>query len=92
MPVDKTPRAELPSAQSAFELLDNENVCLAGTSVATGNGRAMVISTGGNTYMASIAKDLARKRPLTAVQIGIRNVSYLLMAFMAVRFSLRLPE
>jgi len=84
MPVEKSPRSELPSPLYRFDLLDNVNVCLAGTSVATGSGRALVISTGGETYLASIAKDLTKMRPLNSMQIGIRKVSYLLMAFMVV--------
>lgn len=85
IPVEKTIRLALPLSEHNFDILDNENICLAGTSVATGSGRAMVITTGDETYMASIAKDLAKKRPLNAMQIGIRNVSYLLLAFMMVR-------
>jgi magnesium-transporting ATPase (P-type) len=89
MPVEKMPRLDLPPAQFDFEILDNPNVCLAGTSVATGSGQALIISTGSETYIASIAKDLAKKRPLNSFQIGIRNVSYILMAFMAASRFLR---
>lgn len=92
MPVDKTIRLALPLSEHNFDILDNENICLAGTSVATGSGRAMVISTGDETYMASIAKDLAKKRPLNAMQIGIRNVSYLLLAFMVVSNLFSIPK
>jgi P-type Mg2+ transporter len=84
IPVDKTTRLGPPPADYNFDIIHNDNICLAGTSVATGSGHAMVISTGDNTYMASIAKDLAKKRPLNAMQIGIRKVSYLLLTFMAV--------
>ena len=84
IPVDKTTRLGPPPANYNFDIIHNDNICLAGTSVATGSGHAMVISTGDNTYMASIAEDLAKKRPLNAMQIGIRKVSYILLAFMAV--------
>jgi P-type Mg2+ transporter len=84
MPVTKTPRYTLPPPEYVFDIVDNENICLAGTSVATGSGRAMVISTGDQTYIASIAKDLSRKIPLNAMQKGVRRVSYLLIAFMMV--------
>lgn len=84
IPVDKTTRLGSPPANYNFDIIHNDNICLAGTSVATGSGHAMVISTGDQTYMASIAKDLAKKRPLNAMQIGIRKVSYLLLTFMAV--------
>lgn len=84
MPVEKNTRLSLPPPEYTFDIIENENICLAGTSVSTGSGRAMVISTGGETYMASIAKDLAKKRPLNSVQLGVRRVSYILLAFMGV--------
>jgi P-type Mg2+ transporter len=84
MPVEKNPRLILPPPEFNFDIVDNENICLAGTSVATGSGYAMVISTGGETYMASIAKDLAKKRPPNAMQVGVSRVSYILLAFMMV--------
>lgn len=83
MPVEKNPRLVLPPSDFNFDIIDNINICLAGTSVATGSGRAMVISTGSQTYVASIAKDLAKKRAPNAMQVGVRRVSYILLAFMA---------
>ena len=84
IPVEKTVRLVAAPQQHVFDLLDNQNVCLAGTSVSTGNGRAIVISTGSDTYMASIAKLLEKKRPHNATQIGIRKVSYVLLGFLSV--------
>lgn len=84
MPIEKTVRLAAPRPEETFELLQNDNVCLAGTSVVTGNGYALVISTGKDTYMASIASELSKRRPENATQIGIRKVSYVLMAFMGV--------
>ena len=84
MPVEKNPRLNLPPPGFNFDILDNDNICLAGTSVATGSGRAIVVATGSETYMALIAKDLAKKRPLNAMQLGVRRVSYILLAFMGV--------
>jgi P-type Mg2+ transporter len=88
IPVEKNVRFTVPGSDYRFDLLDNENICLDGTSVVTGSGRALVISTGDKTYMASIAKDLAKKRPLNVMQVGVRKVSYLLLLFMAVSRSL----
>ncbi|KAG6377002.1 Mg-transporting ATPase [Boletus reticuloceps] len=44
----------------------------------------VVVCTGKDTYMAAIAEELNRKRPENAIQLGIRKVSYVLLAFMAV--------
>jgi magnesium-transporting ATPase (P-type) len=84
MPIEKTVRLAAPRPGETLDLLHNDNVCLAGTSVVTGNGHALVVSTGKDTYMASIASELSKRRPENATQIGIRKVSYVLMGFMAV--------
>ncbi|KAG2043361.1 Mg-transporting ATPase [Suillus americanus] len=84
MPVEKTVRLAATRPGETFDLLHNDNVCLAGTSVVTGNGHALVVSTGKDTYMASIASELSKRRPENATQTGIRKVSYVLMAFMGV--------
>lgn len=84
MPIDKVVRVTAVDESEPFHLLDNHNVCLAGTSVAAGNGRALVVSTGKDTYMAAIAEELNRKRPENAIQAGIRKVSYVLLGFMGV--------
>lgn len=84
MPIDKTVRLVAASESEPFHLLNNDNVCLAGTSASAGNGRAVVILTGEHTYMAGIAEELNRKRPENAVQMGIRKVSYVLLGFMIV--------
>lgn len=84
MPIEKTVRLAAPGPGETLDLLHNDNVCLAGTSVVTGNGYALVVSTGKDTYMASIASELSKRRPENATQIGIRKVSYVLMAFTGV--------
>lgn len=84
MPIEKTVRLAAPRPGETLDLLHNDNVCLAGTSVVTGNGHALVISTGKDTYMASIASELSKRRPENTTQIGIKKVSYVLMGFMAV--------
>jgi len=84
LPVDKLIRTSAADDSEPFHLLDNHNVCLAGTSVSTGNGRAIVVATGKDTYMAAIAEELNRKRPENAIQLGIRKVSYVLLGFMAI--------
>ncbi|CCL99190.1 uncharacterized protein FIBRA_01205 [Fibroporia radiculosa] len=84
MAINKTVRMYPSGRGEAFDLLDNDNVCLAGTSVSAGSGLALVVSTGADTYMASIAQALAETQTQNAMQIGIRKVSYVLVAFMAV--------
>lgn len=86
IPVEKRPFSHHhPSTfTSASDLISSPNICLAGTSVASGSGRALIVTTGDNTYLASIAEVLRARRPRNAFQIGIRQVSFLLLGFMAV--------
>lgn len=86
LPVEKSPYSEFSpfKISSASDLISAPNVCLAGTSVLSGSGRALVVSTGDDTYLASIAEVLRARRPRNAFQNGIRKVSYLLLSFMAV--------
>ena len=86
LPVEKsTYSASSPcKISSASDLLSSPNICLAGTSVISGSGRVLVVTTGDNTYLASIAEVLRATRPRNAFQNGIRQVSYLLLSFMAV--------
>ncbi|KAG1751439.1 Mg-transporting ATPase [Suillus paluster] len=70
MPIEKTVRLAAARPEEKLDLLHNDNVCLAGTSV--------------DTYMAAIASELSKRRPENATQIGIKKVSYVLMGFMAV--------
>jgi Mg2+-importing ATPase len=84
MPADKFPRLSCPPPEYVFNVLESENICLAGTAVNAGSGTALVLSTGLGTYMASIAKELANSRPVNAVQLGVRRVSMILLVFMLV--------
>lgn len=42
----------------------------------------VVVCTGNHTYIASIAEALSKKRPVNAFELGVRRVSYTLIAFM----------
>eukprot|EP00887_Chlorella_sp_A99_P007863 scaffold20.g7863.t1 len=68
---------------SGTALLDCSNLCMMGTHVVSGMGRAVVIATGDHTYWASLAHTLGRRRAPNAFQRGVKHVSFLLLAFMA---------
>ncbi|KAJ7565807.1 hypothetical protein O6H91_02G076200 [Diphasiastrum complanatum] len=63
-------------------LLDLKNACFMGTSVESGGALGVVISTGDQTYISTIATYLARRTPINSFQKGVRRVSYLLICFM----------
>jgi Mg2+-importing ATPase len=65
-------------------LFELENIVFMGTSVISGSGVALVLRTGDDAFLATIMKQLIKKRPLNAFQRGVRNVSYMMIAFMLV--------
>ncbi|OZJ05389.1 hypothetical protein BZG36_02013 [Bifiguratus adelaidae] len=86
LPVEK--RAHKTSSDSKEELVDSfntfdvESLCLAGTYATSGTGEGLVVGTGDNTYLATIAAALKQRKPTNSFQAGIRRVSYLLVGFM----------
>ncbi|EKD43956.1 MAG: hypothetical protein ACD_72C00058G0001, partial [uncultured bacterium] len=61
--------------------LEISNVCFLGTNVEVGTGTAIVISTGKNTYLGAIAKDLTDIEPPTSFDLGIKKFTWLIMTF-----------
>ncbi|MDW6024809.1 magnesium-translocating P-type ATPase [Mesorhizobium sp. BAC0120] len=60
------------------------NCVFAGTSVRSGTGAALVVSTGGNTEFAHIAHAIERRVPETGFAKGIRRFGYLMTEVMMV--------
>ncbi|MEV4124391.1 magnesium-translocating P-type ATPase [Nocardia sp. NPDC049707] len=82
MPAEKVgdPVTDLDPAQ----VLDAANLGFMGTSVVSGSGTAVVVSTGRGTYFGAMTAGLAAKRPETSFDIGVRKVSFMLIKFMSV--------
>ena len=81
LPVEKTPA---PATAPALNPLELNNVAFLGTNVTSGTATAVVLNTGDDTYLGSIAESLVGRRALTSFERGIRGVSLLLLRFMAV--------
>ena len=83
LPVEKSDVATNPSG-AAVSLVELSTLCFMGTSVVTGAAVAVVASTGTHTIFGSLAKGLVGQRAITAFDIGVSKVSWLLIRFMAV--------
>jgi len=81
LPVEKTPSGTQSPALNPLELT---NIAFLGTNVTSGTATAVVVNTGDDTYLGSIAESLVGRRALTSFERGIRGVSLLLLRFMAV--------
>lgn len=80
-PIEKTPVCRKSKSGSVVEL---ENICFMGSNVVSGSAVGVVISTGNNTYLGTIARSIAGHRAATAFDKGISKVSFLLIRFMLV--------
>ncbi|KAL1409266.1 hypothetical protein Q8F55_006099 [Vanrija albida] len=83
LPIDKSPYAEDDVDAKDTDATGDmwaANVLLSGTSVAFGQGVAVVVTTGPRTYFASMGDALAGPRKSNAFERTVRRVSYLLLA------------
>ncbi len=64
--------------------LEMSNVCFLGTNVEVGSATALVVSTGKNTYLGAIAKDLTNIEPPTSFDLGIKKFTWLIMTFILI--------
>lgn len=65
-------------------VIELSNICFMGSNVISGSARGVVIATGNNTYLGTIAQNITGKRAQTSFDVGINNVSLLLIRFMLV--------
>ncbi|KAF9958430.1 hypothetical protein BGZ72_000349, partial [Mortierella alpina] len=56
--------------------------CYMGTSVVSGTATVFVEKIGSETFFGSMAKELSKRRPESAFQMGVRNISWLFFAIM----------
>jgi Mg2+-importing ATPase len=81
MPVEKFVAQEQASRASALE---TKNVCYLGTSVESGTGTAVVVSTGDRTYLGSIARAMVGQQVQTAFDKGVSKFTWLMIRFILV--------
>jgi P-type Mg2+ transporter len=80
-PVEKFESAEPGTDHSPIEL---KNVCFLGTSVESGTAQGVVVTTGKNTYLGSMASSILGKNTETSFDRGISQFTWLMIYFMAV--------
>ncbi|TVY52630.1 Magnesium-transporting ATPase,P-type 1 [Lachnellula cervina] len=75
-----------PVAKNDSCILELDNILLMGTSIISGNGIAVVIRTGDDAFLATILKQMLKKRPRNAFQFGIKHLSWAMLAVIIVLF------
>jgi Mg2+-importing ATPase len=81
LPVEKFHDPETKVVSSPTEL---KNTCFMGTSVESGTATAVVVATGVNTYLGSMAGSIAAEPPPTAFDQGLNRFTWLMIQLMAV--------
>jgi len=67
------------AAQASSETTFAPNLVFMGSSVVSGTGRALILSTGRATELGSIAKSLRSEPPPTAFAVGIRSFGVMII-------------
>jgi len=81
LPVEKFHDPETKEESSPTEL---KNTCFMGTSVESGAATAVVVTTGAQTYIGSMARSLTGERVQTSFDQGLNHFTWLMMKFMVV--------
>ncbi|MCD8318090.1 MAG: magnesium-translocating P-type ATPase, partial [Paraprevotella sp.] len=81
--VEKT-APPVTSALDGKSVVELGNICYMGSNVVSGSAKGIVIGTGNNTYLGTIAKSISGHRATTAFDKGITKISLLLIRFMIV--------
>jgi len=84
MPVEKHAR---PCDAAGKAALDLPNAAFQGSTVLSGTARAIVVTTGENTYFGAISEKLAGQRVQTSFDKGINAFTWLMIRFMVVMVS-----
>ena len=82
-PIEKTPEAKA-SKNSRGSIVELNNICFMGSTVISGSATGICHTTGNDTYLGTIAKNIVGHRATTAFDKGISKVSFLLIRFMLV--------
>src|ERR1039457_882139 len=81
LPVEKFHDPDPQASNSPTEL---KNICFLGTSVQSGTATAVVVATGINTYLGSMAGSITEEAPPTSFDRGLSRFTWLMIQLMAV--------
>src|SRR5262249_49296694 len=80
-PVEKFAADAGAAERAPLELAD---VAFLGTSVESGSASAVVVATGGDTYLGRMAASITERPPPTAFDRGVSRFTWLMVRFMLV--------
>ena len=86
MPVEKFVESGIEKNDRNISALDMQDLVFMGTDVLSGQGKAIILKTGQNTFFGDIAKNATKKRGKTTFDDGLIRVSKLLLRMVLVLF------
>jgi Mg2+-importing ATPase len=81
LPVEKFEARETRESLSPLEF---SNLCFLGTSVESGTAQAVVVETGLQTYLGTMARSITAQHVETSFDKGIKSFTWLMLKFMMV--------
>jgi len=82
--VKKLSKSELTSIDEIESITDLDTICFMGTNVISGSAKGAVIKIADDTYFGKVAHTLTLGKPKTSFEMGISNISKLLIRFMLI--------
>ena len=79
---ESAPIEKHSTPKSTGDLFGLQNICYMGSSVISGTATCVVISTGFNTYLGNMGKELDNTREITNFERGMKNITKLLIRYM----------
>jgi Mg2+-importing ATPase len=73
-----------PDTKPSNSPIDLKNICFMGTSVESGSATAVVVVTGVNTYLGTMAGSITEESPPTSFDRGLSRFTWLMIQLMAV--------
>jgi Mg2+-importing ATPase len=73
-----------PDTKPSDSPIDLKNICFMGTSVESGTATAVVVVTGVNTYLGTMAGSITEEAPPTSFDRGLSRFTWLMIQLMAV--------
>jgi len=86
LPVEKYTEAKVESSNEELSAIDMKNLVFMGTDILSGQGKAIILKTGQETFFGDIAQHSTKKRGKTAFDEGLTRISKFLLRMIVVLF------
>lgn len=79
---ESVPVEKLSNGAPCDDIFGLQNICCMGASVVSGRATGLVVNTGFKTYLGMMGKEIDTKKESTNFEIGMKNVTKLLIRYM----------